>query len=177
MLELTRRRMLVSAGAVWAASQLPRAVSAADDWGPIQFLVGHWSGEGSGEPGKGTGAFSFLPDVQGHVLVRKNFAEYPPAEGKPASRHDDLTIIYMDETSNQLKAIYFDNEGHVIRYLVDPVDQGAVFTSEGGRDVTRYRLTYTKKGEDRLIVKFEVAPPSKDFATYIEAVVQREKSN
>jgi hypothetical protein len=50
---------------------------AADDWGAIQFLVGRWTGAGSGAPGQGTGGFSFLPNLRGRVLVRKNFAEYP----------------------------------------------------------------------------------------------------
>jgi hypothetical protein len=71
----------------------------AQDWGPAQFLVGNWTGEGGGQPGQGVGAFSFSPDLQGKILVRKSFAKYPPAEGRPASRHDDLTIVYRDEVT------------------------------------------------------------------------------
>ena len=53
------------------------------DWGPAQFLVGNWTGEGGGQPGQGTGAFSFSPELQGKILVRKSFAEYPAANGSP----------------------------------------------------------------------------------------------
>jgi hypothetical protein len=147
----------------------------AEDWGPLQLLVGHWTGDGGGQPGQGAGSFSFTPDVQGRVLVRKSFAEYPPANGKPAFRHDDLTVVYRDETSRQLRAIYFDNEDHVIQYSVKAADGGVVFLSEGPQTAPRYRLTYTSTGTDRLKVKFEIAAPGKDFATYIEATARRDQ--
>ena len=63
----------------------------AEDWGPLQFLVRNWTGEGGGEPGQGSGSFSFTPDLQGKILVRKNVAEYPPSKEKPAYKHDDLS--------------------------------------------------------------------------------------
>jgi hypothetical protein len=149
---------------------------AASDWGPAQFLTGHWIGEGSGQPGKGTGAFSFTPDLQGKVLVRKSFAEYPPADGKPASRHDDLTVIYRDEPTRELRATYFDSEGHVIRYTLSPVEKGVVFVSDAAPDQPRYRLTYTSTGPDTLKLKFEIAAPGKEFVTYIEAAARRERN-
>jgi hypothetical protein len=30
-------------------------------WGPLEALVGDWTGEGGGQPGQGTGSFSFQP--------------------------------------------------------------------------------------------------------------------
>lgn len=147
----------------------------AEDWGPLQFLAGHWTGEGSGQPGQGAGSFSFASDVQGKVLVRKSFAEYPPANGKPAFRHDDLMVVYRDETSRDFRAIYFDNEDHVIQYWVKPADGVVVFQSQGPRTAPRYRLTYTSAGADRLKIQFEIAPPGKDFVPYIEATAHRDK--
>jgi hypothetical protein len=144
---------------------------AAQDWGPAQFLIGQWTGEGSGTPGKGAGEFSFTPDVQGKVLVRKSYAEYPAAQGRPAFRHDDLTIVYRE--NGKLRAIYFDNEDHVIRYAVQAAASGVVFVSEDPGGGPRFRLTYTSTGKDTLRLKFEIAPPGKDFATYIEAGAQR----
>src|SRR5260370_41035706 len=44
-----------------------------------------------------------------------------------------------------------------------------VFTSEAARGTPRYRFTYTRVSADALRIKFEIAPPGKDFATYIEA--------
>ena len=144
------------------------------DWGPAQFLLGNWAGEGGGQPGQGSGAFSFSPDLQGRVLVRKSFTEFPPAAGRPASRHDDLTIVYRDETTHALRASYFDSEGHVIHYSVNPAQGGVVFVSDGAPSSARFRMTYTSAGKDALQFKFEIAAPGKDFAPYLDAVSHRE---
>jgi hypothetical protein len=143
------------------------------DWGPAQFLVGNWTGEGGGQPGQGSGAFSFAPDLQGKILVRKSFAEYPPANGRPASRHDDLTIVYRDAATHELRATYFDSEGHVIPYTVKPAEGGVVFVSDGAPSDPRFRLTYTSTGQDTLKIKFEIAAPGKEFASYLEAAARR----
>ncbi|MBZ5580351.1 MAG: hypothetical protein LAP40_27665 [Acidobacteriia bacterium] len=172
-----RRRLgfaLLAAAVFPVALQVVPLAAAGTDWGPVQFLVGRWTGEGGGAPGAGTGAFSFTPDLQGAVLVRKSFAEYPAAGGRPAARHDDLTLVYRDGTSPSMRALYFDNEGHVIPYVVRPSENGVVFTSDGQRDQPRYRLTYTRDGPDHLRLKFEIAPPGKEFHSYIESVARRE---
>jgi hypothetical protein len=144
------------------------------DWGPAQFLVGNWTGEGGGQPGQGSGAFSFSADLQGKILVRKSFAEYPPANGRPAFRHDDLMIVYRDETTRALRATYFDSERHVIQYTVKPAEGGVVFVSEGAPSSPRFRMTYTSTGKDTLNIKFEIAAPGKEFAPYLEAAPHRE---
>jgi hypothetical protein len=154
---------------------LASAPLSADDWGPLQFLIGKWTGEGGGGPGQGSGAFSFTPDIQNKILVRRNFAEYPPSNGKPALRHDDLMIVYRDEASHDFRAIYFDSEERMIQYLVKPVPNGVVFESAPSHSAPRYRLTNTSTGAGTMKIKFEIAPPGKDFTTYIEAAAHREK--
>ena len=157
---------------VCALLLLPVA-AVAEDWGPLEFLIGQWTGQGSGTPGNGAGAFSFAPDLQRRILVRKSFAEYPPAGGKPSVRHDDLLIVYREGTA-PIRAIYFDNEGHVIRYTVEAHANEAVFTSDGSRAETRYRMTYRVAGPNQLGFRFEIAEPGKNLAPYIDAVLQRE---
>src|SRR5437016_345124 len=73
-------------------------VHAAEDWGVLSFLIGDWVNAASnGAPGQASaGEFSLQPDVQGNVLVRKNFAEYAASGDKPAIRHDDLMVIFHD---------------------------------------------------------------------------------
>jgi hypothetical protein len=146
------------------------------DWGPAQFLMGNWAGEGGGQPGQGSGKFSFSPDLQGKILVRKSFAEYPAADGRPAFRHDDLTVVYRDEATHELRATYYDSEQHVIPYAVKPVEGGVVFVSEGAPSSTRFRMTYVSTGKDTLKIKFEIAAPGKEFATYLEAAAHRENA-
>lgn len=152
---------------------LVASCGAAEDWGPLQFLVGTWVGEGEGQPGRGTGSFRFETDLQGRILVRRSFAEYPAAGGRPAFRHDDMTIVHRDAESKVFKAVYYDNEGHVIPYAVRAVEGGVVMESEGGG--TRYRVTYIRQATERMRMRFEIAPQGKAFATYVEATLRRER--
>lgn len=142
----------------------------------LQFLTGTWTGSGTGEPGQGVGEFSFNFDLQGKVLIRKSFAEYPAANEKPAYRHDDIMIIYKDSDS-KTKAIYFDNEGHIINYTVSFSDDGSslVFLSDYTVSSPRFRLTYTKINNGSLGIVFDIAPPGKpnSFAPYIDAAAKR----
>src|SRR5450759_2252461 len=98
----------------------------------------------------------------------------PPANGRPAFRHDDLMIVYRDETTRALRATYFDSERHVIQYTVKPAEGGVVFVSEGAPSSPRFRMTYTSTGKDTLNIKFEIAAPGKEFAPYLEAAAHRD---
>lgn len=147
-------------------------------WGPVEYLVGDWTGEGGGGPGQGGGSFSFKPDLQGRVLVRKNRAEYPATKERAAFVHEDLMVVYRDAPEAALQAIYFDSEGHTIRYAVQPDHGGkVVFISAAEPSMPRYRLTYTRVDQDHLRIMFDIAPPGKpeQFATYIEASARRAK--
>jgi len=140
-------------------------------WAPLAFLVGEWTGEGGGGPGQGSGGFSFLPDQNGIILVRKNRADYPATKDRPAFSHTDLMFVYRESGETKLRAIYFDVEDHVIHYTVEPSADGnsVQFVSDN------YRLTYRKTGPDKLAIKFEIAPPGKPgaFTTYIDAAAHR----
>ena len=160
-------------------SSLPaQQAKSVDDWGPWVYLMGQWEGEGGGQSGQGTGEFAFYFDLDGEVLVRKNRADYPATKDRPAFSHEDLMVIYSEPNgAGTRRAIYFDNEGHVIEYAVEFSAERATFTfvSEAVASAPRYRLTYKKEETDRVAVKFEIAPPGKPdvFSTYIEAVAHR----
>src|SRR5437899_8261832 len=83
-----------------------------DPWASYRFLIGEWVGEGSGQPGRGKGAFSFAPDLKGKILLRKNHAEYPASGGRPPAAHDDPMTVYKE--AKKKKATNFDGEGNVI---------------------------------------------------------------
>jgi hypothetical protein len=124
---------------------------------------------------QGEGGFSFLPDQDGRILIRKNYANYPATKDQPAHSHTDLIIIYQDPPETKLRAIYFDNEGHTIHYTVEPAANGnsVQFVSEAPPAQPRYRFTYLKTGDDRVGIRFEIAPPGKEFSTYVEATARR----
>ncbi|NWJ42532.1 MAG: hypothetical protein HXX12_16340 [Geothrix sp.] len=147
---------------------------AADPFAPVRFLVGEWIGEGGGKPGASSGGASYRFELDGKVLVRRNVADVAAANGRPASRHEDLMTVF--EEGGQLKAFYLDNEGHVIHYLVTPRPEGVAFTSEPTPG-PRFRLTYLKTSDSLVTLRFEIAPPGKPeaFATYIEATTRKVK--
>ena len=142
------------------------------DWGPF---LGTWQGTGGGGPGQGSGEFNFAPDLQGAVLLRHNYAEYPPSKDKPGYRHDDLMVIYPGADNKKTRADYWDNEGHVIHYEVELSPEKLVFVSDPAQTGQRYRLTFVKTREDEIKLTFEIAPPSdrSSFKTYIEASARR----
>ena len=102
--------------AVFAAGGWTLVQAKDDPWEPFHFLIGEWVGEG--KEGQGTGHFSLAPDLGGKILVRRNHAELPAGNGRPAAVHEDLMVIYKSQDSKSAKAIYFDSEDHVINYTV-----------------------------------------------------------
>jgi hypothetical protein len=99
--------LLLPAFAAAQQTQVP------DVWGPYKFLVGTWTAEGHGEPGKGEGAFFFGLELQGKILVRRNSLEFPATPQRPAFTHEDLLVVYRDGSTTPNRAIYFDSEGFV----------------------------------------------------------------
>lgn len=138
----------------------------------MRFLIGEWEGVGEGGPGAGKGLFSFAFDRQSKVIVRKNYAEYPATASRPAVRHDDLLVIYLDGASRQILANYFDSEGQQIRYKVTvaPDHETVTFLSEPSASQPRFRLSYQRAKGGILTGKFEIAPPGQPeaFKSYLE---------
>lgn len=144
--------------------------------GGIDALIGEWTGAGTSAPGEGNGGFTFQCDLQGKVMVRKSFAEYPATKDRPAYRHDDLMVIYED-SAKALRADYWDNEGHVIRYAMAMSPDRCIVTFESPRTATvaAYKLRYTFKSPDDVSIDFQIAPPGKDFGNYITASAKRKR--
>lgn len=139
----------------------------------FQFLLGQW--EGIGDQAGATGGFTFALGVQDRVIVRTNYSNTPATGDMPASRHDDLMVIYVD--AGVVKADYFDSENHVIRYVAEARSGEVMFLSEVKPSEPRYRLTYTRDSATILIGTFEVAPPGKpgSFTPYLSWTARKLK--
>ena len=134
-------------------------------WKKLDFLLGQWTGiagEKDTELGAGQGSFSFQPELNRKIIVRRNNASY--ASGV---QHDDLMVIYLDSPAAPPRAMYFDTEGHVIRYnLSFPSSNRVVFESDGTQPGPKYRLTYWLEGGS-LQGRFETAASSSEYKTYL----------
>lgn len=154
-------------------SSTPDAGSQRDPLAAVSPLLGRWIAEPDPKAPGVTGWTTFSRDLRDRVVVRKNHASYPAREGKPASEHDDLMVLFPEE--GKLRAEYFDSEGHVIRYEVQaPGPDRLVFLSEARPGAPRFRLTYAWPTAGTLALTFEIAPPgATEFRPYISARLRR----
>jgi hypothetical protein len=111
------------------------------------------------------------------VLVRRNRADYPATKERPAFSHTDLMVIYHEPGAQDVRAIYFDNEGHVIHYSVSvaPDQSSVTFLSDTTPTAPRFRFTYNKTKNDSMSFRFDIAPPGKPeaFSKYLEGTLRR----
>ncbi len=146
----------------------------ADPWAALRFLVGAWKAEsGGGKPGEAVGGgFTFAIDLDGKVAVRRGRSEFAPRPGEARGAvHEDLTVVYPK--GKALQAIFWDGEGHVIRYGVRSGAGTVIFESEPGQPGPRFRLVYARRGADEVEVSFAVAPPGKDYEPHVSGLARR----
>lgn len=156
--------VVVLVGVLWPASSAHAQSAAA--WDRLDVLIGTWDSAGDTQLGAGDGAATFTRELDGHVIVRRSFADYKSGP-QAGTHHDDLLVIYRDAPDAPARAIYFDSEGHVIRYAVtSPRESAVVFESDGADPGPRYRLSYVRAG-DALDGRFEIAMPGGDYTTYV----------
>ena len=150
-----------------------------NSWEQLQFLIGSWSSPVSGQPGQGiSGSSTFSFDLDKKVMIRRSRAEFAPQPGKTKGLvHEDLLIIYQQPGDPQFRAIYFDNEGHIIHYMLSFPDKqpGVVFESEASQTSPRARLVYETIADDTLVTEFFVAVPNGELLSHVKGTVKREK--
>jgi hypothetical protein len=143
----------------------------ADPWKALSFLQGTWGGKTTGSRGvSAAGVYTFKSELGGHLLARYSTTD-AGCKGPDDynCEHHDLLYVFQDAPGQLLKAIYFDNEGHVIRYNVSTPDATtAIFLSDASHPEPQFRLTYELKGAV-MSGKFEMRPPGQQgWKTYLE---------
>jgi len=157
-----------------APPQATAAAKPADPWAPLRFLVGAWKADpGQGSPGEALGGgFTFAIELDGKVAVRRSRSETAPRPGEgKGTAHEDLTVVYPK--GKGLQALFWDNEGHVIRYLVRSEAGTVIFESEPGAPGPRFQLVYARRGADVVEISFSIAPPGKEFQPYVTGLARR----
>ncbi len=147
------------------------------DWEKLQFLIGSWASPVSGQPGEGvTGWSTFTSSLDGRVILRNSRAEFAPAPGQEKGLvHDDLLVIYRQPGDAQLRAIYFDNEDHVLHYTLSfpEAQPGVVFESEAGPSGPQARLVYRTAADGTLETEFFVALPGGQLVSHVKGKLVR----
>ncbi len=145
------------------------------NWKDWEFLLGDWVAAGSGEPGLGSGVVSFALELDDRLLFRRNHLDFAATKDAPAFAHDDLLITYREE-NGEVRAIYFDNEGHTIHYRITLQPDGSlVHVSDEVPGAPRFRMTYIKDRGGTYTTRFEIAPPGdpQGFVVHVEGPARR----
>ena len=148
-----------------------------NSWDQSQFLIGSWSSPVSGQPGQGVSdSTTFSYELDKKIIVRKSRAEFAPEPREAQGLvHEDLLVTYQQPGETHFRAIYFDNESHIIHYTLSfPARQPAVvFESEASETSPRARLNYETAGEDTLVTEFFVAAPGGELLSHVKGTVMR----
>jgi len=159
--------LLALAAAAHAADTPAAKAPSVAGWAPLELLLGEW--DGFGPDGAPSGRFSVEPQAGGHALLRRITADVH------GGHHEDVMLIYR-APGQGYRAVYVDNEDHVIQYAVTTSDnpQSVVFLSDEVAGAPRFRLTYRMKPDGTLAIVFDIAPPGvKDFKTYLEGSARK----
>jgi hypothetical protein len=166
-------RRIVIAGALFMLSLATnQATSAsADPWKALSFLEGTWDArtQAGSARAQSSGTYTFKMELKHHVLVRQSQESACKGPASFDCEHSDTLYVYQDAENQPLKAIYFDNEGHVIHYAVSTPDATtAIFISDASPSGPQFRLIYELK-DAVMSGKFQMRMPGQaDWKSYLE---------
>ena len=167
-MKVNLRLGLLVAAACFCASGAPAQT---DAWKQLRFLIGTWDAKtlGGSAGAASSGTYSFQLELRDHILARHSSSAGCKGPASFNCEHGDLLYVYQDAPDPPYKAIYFDNEGHVIHYDVSiPSPGSVVFLSSSSQPGPQYRLSYELKGST-MLGKFQMrAPGQAEFASYLE---------
>jgi hypothetical protein len=155
---------------LYAQNATAPPIPSADPWKPLQFLIGTWEAKTNGGSAGAisSGTYTFQMELRNHILSRRTAGAECKGPANFNCEHSDLLYIYPESPGGSLKAIFFDNEGHVIHYDVSaPNAHSAVLVSDPSQPGPQYRLSYELKGNE-LTGKFEMRVGGQaEFVTYL----------
>ena len=151
-------------------------------WLLLKPLIGSWSGEGGGEPGKGTYERTYQFVLGKNFIQVDNKSTYPPTADNPKGEvHEDKGLFSYDKSRKSFVFRQFHIEGFVTQYQVDSVSPDKntiVFISESIENIPKgYRAkeTYRILNENEMEEIFELAEPGKEYTVYTKVKLVRQK--
>ncbi len=136
----------------------------------LSFLEGTWDAKAQGKDGVAAiGTYTFQLELGNHILARHSTSTSCKGPATFDCEHGDLLYVYQDAPAQPLKAIYFDNEGHVLHYdVTTPTPTSVIFLSESSQPGPQFRLVYELKGQV-MSGKFQMRMPGQEeWKSYLE---------
>jgi hypothetical protein len=173
--------MILLALCVSAAGPRPNAQAPAqeDPWRAVRFMVGEWTGESEGEPGKGTVKRSYRFVLGNKFLHEQNVSTYPPQPKNPKGEvHEHWAFISHDRARKTLVFRQFHQEGFVNQYAMLPEVKANTFAFETEAlenlpSGWKARESYEVASPDEFVETFELAEPGGAFHVYSRARFKR----
>ena len=165
------KRLLMAVLILLPAMAFGQSGAAPDPFKALSFLEQNWEANTNGYGGvKSTRTYTFRRELGGHILARRSTSDVTckgPTDFDCG--HGDMLYVYQDAPGQPLKAIYFDNEGHVIHYdVTTPGATSVVFLSEADRPGPQFRLSYELK-DSVMYGKFQSRMPGQtEWRSYLE---------
>jgi hypothetical protein len=141
---------------------------ASDPWKDYRFFLGKWTGDGLGPAGKGPGTMTVETDLNESILRITNQVDFAGSDKKS-------TYLGTMIVSKSHKALFLDNEGHVLHYTVTATPTAITFLSVPEPNSPRFRLTYQTQGKGTMKVLFDIAPMETptDFKIHVSGAVAK----
>jgi hypothetical protein len=89
------------------STDAPQPMAGVDHWKSFRFLIGNWTGDGTGPAGQGIGDLTVETDLSDSILKMTNQVDFTGKDKKTTYRS---TMV----VSGGSKALFMDNEGHVL---------------------------------------------------------------
>lgn len=151
-------------------------------WNVLKPLVGKWSGESEGQPGRGTYERTYELVLNNRFIEVRNRSMYPPTERNPTGEvHEDRGFMSYDKRRKTFVLRQFHIEGFVNQYRIEPISadkKTIVFISENIENIPsgfQAKETYQIINNDEFVETFELAAPGKQFEIYSKAILKRVK--
>ncbi len=151
-------------------------------WKPLTFLLGNWTAQAEGDPGKGTYERQYRFIFNHKFIEIKNKSTWAPTAANPKGEvHEDIGYLSYDKGRRTFVLRQFHIEGFVNQYKLDSISEDGrriVFVSEAIENIGagwRARETYLRMGDGEFSETFELAAPGKEFEVYTKAVLKRAK--
>jgi len=148
-------------------------------WIAFKPMIGKWTGESEGKPGKGKYERTYEFILNGKFIEVKNKSIYQSSQSPKGEIHEDRGFISYDKTRKTFVLRQFHMEGFVNQYkieLISPDKKLIVFKSENIENIPggfRAREIYQIVNENEFVETFELAEPGKDFEVYSKARLKR----
>ena len=166
--------LLLLAGAREAPAQ-----AAQNPWSAVQFMVGEWTGESEGQPGKGAARRTYRFVLGDKFLQEQNVSTYPPQpKNEKGEVHEHWSFFSHDRARHTLVLRQFHQEGFVNQYAMTAGSPAGivVFESEALENVPlgwKARETYEAVSPDEFVETFELAQGEGAYEVYSKARFKR----